>query len=285
MATPLSIDVYDTPMRPFASAPASGDGDQPMWSPMSATLISGETEAVLVDTLVTFDQVDALSDWIEAHGKKLVTIYITHGHADHWIGLARLLERFPKARGVATPEVVARAEFESTDPAVSAYWQTIFAGEIPSRPLLPQLLAGDVIELEGAELRVVRVAQGDTEFSTVLHVPSIDAVLAGDVIYNGVHMMTAETGPVEREQWLASLDAVAALNPGIVVAGHKRIGNEDGPETIEQTRQYLRDFSHIARDERDPAVIVTRMLDLHGDRDSPRALWHSARAAAARTGS
>lgn len=282
MTTPLSIDVYVAPMRPFAGAPASAEGDEPMWSPMSATLISGETEAVLVDTLVTFDQVDALSDWIEAHGKKLVAIYATHGHADHWIGLARLLERFPEARGVATPEVVARAEFESTNPAVSTYWQTIFPGEVPDRPVLPQPLADDVIDLEGSELRVVRVGQGDTEFSTVLHVPTIDAVVAGDVIYNAVHIMTAETGPAERDQWLASLEAIAALNPRIVVAGHKRPGNEDGPETIEQTRQYLRDFSDIARDEVDPAVIVARMLELHGDRDNPRTLWHSARAAAAR---
>ncbi|MFE5790576.1 MBL fold metallo-hydrolase [Rhodococcus erythropolis] len=284
MTTSLSIDVYVTPMRPFAGAPAAGDGDLPMWSPMSATLISGETDAVLVDTLVTFDQVDALSDWIQAHGKNLVAIYITHGHADHWIGLSRLLERFPQAKAVATSEVVARAEFESTDPTVSTYWQTIFAGEIPSRPVLPQALADDVIELEGFELRVVRVARGDTEFSTVLHVPSIAAVIAGDVVYNGVHMMTAETGPIEREQWVSSLDAVAALDPRIVVAGHKRIDNEDGPETIEQTRQYLRDFSRIVAEEKDPATIVSRMLKLHGDRDNPRTLWHAARAAAARAG-
>lgn len=282
MTHPLSIDVYVTPMRPFAGAPASGSGDQPMWSPMSATLISGEKEAILVDTLVTFDQVDALSDWIDAHGKKLVKIYITHGHADHWIGLARLLQRFPEARGVATPEVVAHAKFESEDPTVSNYWQTIFAGEIPSHPVLPEAMTEDTMELDGAELRVVRVAQGDTEFSTVLYVPSIDAVVAGDVVYNGVHMMTAETGPIQREQWISSLDAIEALNPRTVIAGHKRIGNEDGPETIDQTRQYLRDFSRIAQEEKEPATIVSRMLDLHGDRDNPRTLWHAARAAAAR---
>lgn len=58
-----------------------------MWSPMSSTLIYGERDAALVDTLVTFDQADSLVNWIDRFEKHLTAIYITHGHADHWIGL------------------------------------------------------------------------------------------------------------------------------------------------------------------------------------------------------
>src|SRR5580704_669568 len=95
----LTVDVYVAPMRPFAGAPAQGPGDDPMWSPMSSTLIAGAEEAILVDTLVTLD------------------------HSDHWIGLARLQEHFPGARGIATPEVVGRARFEATDPGLAGYWK------------------------------------------------------------------------------------------------------------------------------------------------------------------
>jgi 2-polyprenyl-6-methoxyphenol hydroxylase-like FAD-dependent oxidoreductase len=101
-----------------------------MWSPMSATLIHCEHDAVLVDTLVTFGQVDALADWIGSFGNRLSAIYITHGHADHWIGLSRLLERFPDARALATGPVRERAVFEATNPGLSAYWQSIFAAEV-----------------------------------------------------------------------------------------------------------------------------------------------------------
>src|SRR3954464_12006477 len=90
----LQLDVNIAPMRPMRGAPPQGPGDEPMWSPMSATLIHGERDAVLVDTLVTFEQVDALADWIDGFGKRLVGIYITHGHSDHWIGLTGLRERF-----------------------------------------------------------------------------------------------------------------------------------------------------------------------------------------------
>jgi glyoxylase-like metal-dependent hydrolase (beta-lactamase superfamily II) len=118
MPDQLKLDVFVAPMRPMQSSAAQGAGDDPMWSPMSSTIIRGASEAVLVDTLVTNDQVDALVDWIEGFDVNLTTI--THGHADHWIGLARLLQCFPNARGLATPEVVGGANFEATHPPLAA---------------------------------------------------------------------------------------------------------------------------------------------------------------------
>jgi glyoxylase-like metal-dependent hydrolase (beta-lactamase superfamily II) len=275
----LTVDVYVTPMRPFAGAPAQGPGDDPMWSPMSSTLIAGADEGILVDTLVTLDQVDALAEWVRGFGKRITGVYITHGHQDHWIGLARLQEHFPQARGMATPEVVARARLEATDPGLSGYWKASFPGELPQTPVLPEPLPAAEFELEGNVLRAVSVGQGDTEHSTVLHVPSAAAVVGGDVVYNGVHMMTAETDDKSRGAWIASLDAVAALNPAIVVAGHKSVGAPDVPQSITASQQYLRDFSRIVDEGGSVAEIVAEMLKLHGDRDNPRTLWHSARTA------
>src|SRR5712691_10680154 len=146
----LRIEVYTTPGRPFASATTpEGAGDVPTWSPSSATLIYGDREAVLVDTLATYDQVDALADWIDTKRRRLSRIYITHGHGDHWLGLARLIQRFPEAKGLATAEVLARAKFEAADPAMAGYWDAIFPGEVPAaaEKVLPQLLTTDTIDL------------------------------------------------------------------------------------------------------------------------------------------
>src|ERR1700689_995807 len=232
----LTVDVYVAPMRLFAGAPGQGTGDDPMWSPMSSTLIAGAEQGILVDTLVTLDQVDALAEWVRGFGKRITGVYITHGLSDHWIGLARLQEHFPEARGIATPEVVRRATFEATDPGLSAYWKASFPGELPGPAGLPEALTTDELELEGHVLRAVSVGQGDTEFSTVLHVPSAAAVAGGDVVYNGVHMMTAETDENSREAWIASLDKVASLQPRIVIAGHRSVGAADDPTCIAATQ-------------------------------------------------
>jgi glyoxylase-like metal-dependent hydrolase (beta-lactamase superfamily II) len=275
--TSLHLDVHVAPMRPVPGAPAQGPGDESMWSPMSATLIYGVHDAVLIDTLVTYDQVDTLADWIDRFDKNLTTIYITHGHSDHWIGLSRLRERFPGARGLARPRVHDRAVFEATNPGLSAYWQSIFPGEVPEKPVLPDRLEETSIDLEGHALEIIDIGQGDTEYSTILHAPTIDAVIGGDVVYNQVHMMMGEADESARGAWIRSLDQIAALSPQVVVSGHPRVGAPSVPKTIGESQQYLSDFSRIAGSEDTVEGIVKAMLELHPERDNPRVVWHSAR--------
>jgi hypothetical protein len=102
---------------------------------------------------------------------------------------------------------------------------------------------------------------------------------------DGVHMMSAETGEPERAQWIANLDEVAALDPAFVVAGHKKVENDNDPKIIAESQQYLRDFSRIAAEETTAADIVARMVERYPDWGNLRTLWHSARTAVARNGS
>jgi glyoxylase-like metal-dependent hydrolase (beta-lactamase superfamily II) len=148
--------------------------------------------------------------------------------------------------------------------------------------VLPQLLTTDTIDLEGNQLRVIRIGRADTAESTVLYVPSLAAVVAGDLAYNEVHMMTAEAGEPERAQWISNLDEVAALEPTFVVAGHKKVENKNDPKIIGESQQYLRDFSRVAAEETTAAGIVARMVERYPDWDKARTLWHSARSAIAR---
>jgi glyoxylase-like metal-dependent hydrolase (beta-lactamase superfamily II) len=102
----LTWDVFVAPPVPTSTEDLPPGIQQRLWSPISATLISGQRDAVLVDALLTPEQADALGDWVAAHGKNLAAIYVTHGHGDHFFGLGRLLERFPTARAFALPTVV-----------------------------------------------------------------------------------------------------------------------------------------------------------------------------------
>ena len=93
----LNWDVFVTPGIPMVTSHLPPGAKQGMWSPISSTLIYGKRDAVLVDAFITIEQADALVDWVAASGKNLTTIYVTHGHGDHFVGIGALLNRFPKA--------------------------------------------------------------------------------------------------------------------------------------------------------------------------------------------
>src|SRR5260370_38343620 len=101
---PLSWNVFVTPGIPQSITSDLPPGTQQwMWSPISATLISGQRDAVLVDALMTVEQAHALGERVEAHGKNLTTIYVTPGHGDHCFGIGAPLKPFPKTRAAHTP--------------------------------------------------------------------------------------------------------------------------------------------------------------------------------------
>ncbi len=280
---PLTLDVYVAPMRPYTSPDQLGKGEVATWAPSSSTLISGPTEGILIDALLTFDNADQIAEMAKRSGKNITGVYITHGHGDHWLGLARLLEHFPAARGFAAPEVAARAAWEADIDKKTGYWTSRFPGELPETPVLPEELTSDEIMVDGQVVNLIHIGQGDIDGSTIFHVPAADAVVAGDVVYNNVHMMFYEADAAKREAWIASIDAIAALNAKTVVAGHKSVGAADLPEnTLAVSQQYVRDFNASAKDADTVEDIVSRMLELHGERDQPHTLWISARAEVAR---
>src|ERR1700730_7298235 len=283
--SPLSIAVYVAPMRPYSFPDQLGEGEVATWAPSSSTLISGPTEGILIDALLTFENADQIAAWAKSFGKKITGVYITHGHSDHWLGLARPLQRRTNARGYAAPEVAGRAAWEVEFNKTSKYWTSRFPGELPETPVLPEVLNRDEILVDDQVVNLIHVGQGDVEGSTIFHVPSADAVVGGDVVYNNVHMMMYEADEAKRDAWIASIDVVAAFNPKIVVAGHKSVGAADLPENLAASQLYLRNFTTLAKKGGTVEDLVHGMLELHGERDQPHTLWISARAEVARRAS
>jgi glyoxylase-like metal-dependent hydrolase (beta-lactamase superfamily II) len=276
MTSPLHLDVFVAPYKPIVGlVPPMGEGEA-TWPATSVSLISGEHDAVLIDALLTPEDA-GLVDWIRATGKNLTTIYITHGHADHFFGLNTILDAFPNARAVTAAAVVPDAQTQLS-PDLMSFWNAIFPGQIPEDPIVPDALDGNVIDLEGHELRIITVGQADTAPSTIVHIPSLDAVISGDVAYNGIHQWLAQTDHEKRMQWIASVEKVEALKPKVVVAGHKRPdARDDDPATIlGDTKTYIRDFEQSLSESDSAQELVDKMMVLHGDLGNPYTLWTAA---------
>ena len=274
----LNWDVFVTPGIPIVTRDLPSGVKAAYFQAMASTLIYGMRDAVLVDTFMTVKQANALADWIAAKGKNLTTIYITHGHGDHWFGIGTLQERFPNARAIATPDVV-KVMRQHASPERLKRWKASFPDQIPNRLVIADELKGNVIHLEGHELVAVELGHTDTDYTTCLNVPSIGLVVAGDAAYNNVHLYLAESNPQTRQEWISALDKIESLNPRAVVATHKRPENDDNPRIIEETRQYIRDFDRLAGTTTTVQELYDKMLELYPDRVNPGwALWSSARA-------
>ena len=170
------------------------DGSPIVSSPVSSTLIYGDHDAVLVDPPFTRKQVQRVGDWIEHSGKKLTHIYATHGHGDHWFGTDLLLQRFPGVVAYATEGTIAMMHKQATE-GRAHMWDVDFPGQIPPSPVVYQPIPSGGFELEGQRLVAVEVGHTDTDDTTVLHVPSIGLVVAGDVAYLSLIHISEPTRP------------------------------------------------------------------------------------------
>jgi glyoxylase-like metal-dependent hydrolase (beta-lactamase superfamily II) len=248
------------------------------WSPISSTLISGERDAVLVDTAITVGQNQKLVDWIAHSGKNLTAIYATHGHGDHFFGVNTIQKKFPKARFVATSEVIAVMRKQASVPVIESYWKPRFPGQIDSTLLIADELKDRVLELEGKQLISVPLGHTDTDSTTCLHVPSIGLAVCGDALYNDVHLHLGESNAEGRNEWIAALDTIESLKPVAAIAGHKRLGALDTPDNIEATRKYIRDFERVALHTKTALELYDEMLAIYPERVNPAVLWYSAQA-------
>lgn len=277
-STDLRWDVL-TIKRPGLSRDLPAGNEALMWVANSSTLIYGKEDAVLVDTFLTAAQSQTLLDWVVASGKNITAIYITHGHGDHFFGLTPLLDRFPRAKAVAIPPVVEAMQAQLSPAWIDGFWRKLYPGQILDRLPVAEPLDHNELDLEGHKLVAVNMGRTDTECSTSVYVPSIDLIVAGDTVYNGIHPYLAETDPQSRREWISSLDKLEALKPRAVIAGHKKPDSDDNPGNIAATRQYLQDFNRLDETTTTALELYRAMLELYPDRANPGSLWSGANAA------
>ena len=175
MTAPITLDtlgfnVFTAPGKVMVGERPKPFGEALGFDPITSTLIFGEYDAVLVDAMMTVAEAEALADWVALHNRNLETIYITHGHFDHFYGLGILLDRFPGARAIATPKTLNAMQMSFTPP-VERLARRLFPGQVPTKLVSPEPYERETFTLEGHELRIIE--QGHTD--------SADSVLSASL--------------------------------------------------------------------------------------------------------
>jgi glyoxylase-like metal-dependent hydrolase (beta-lactamase superfamily II) len=271
MAGSLSLDVFNSGYKPVPGGPGWDDRTPATWPASTSTLISGDHDAVLVDALLTTDEGERLAEWVRNTGKRLRAIFVTHGHADHFFGAVPVLDAFPDARLIASDQRVVDEAHGQTAPGVLASWNSRFAGQLPQSPAMPALTGSQEFDLEGHPVAFRTIGGADGALATIVHVPDLATVCSGDVAYNNIHLWLWRSTPDTRQTWLASLDAVAALQPSTIITGHKDpdAPDDDATRVLDQSRRYIEDFDRTVAGSGSPHEVIDTMLTrypAHGNR-------------------
>jgi glyoxylase-like metal-dependent hydrolase (beta-lactamase superfamily II) len=247
-AEPLTLKVYNADAGSFH---------------VNSVLVSGETEAVVIDAGFTRADAHRIAANVLDNGKTLTTIYVSQADPDFYFGVEVLKRIFPKAVVLTSPAVLEKIEAKL--PAKVAFWGSKMGVNAPHNPVLPTLFEGDKLLVDGQVLELHGLT-GELAHRPYIWIPSLHAVVGNIAVFGDLHVWTADVqNNSARKAWIAQLDEMESLNPAIVVPGHMKAGTSLDVNTIRYTRNYLQRFYKMADSAKSSAELVDGMKAAYPD--------------------
>jgi len=258
----LSIKVFTSP-------------DDQFW--VNSVIIEGTHEVMLVDAQLTKTSAEKVLQEIRETKKPLSIIYVTHEHADHFLGLEVFKEAYPRVRIIANSAVADRINKVYREKIDK--WKKILGSGATSQAVAIEQLDGNFIEFESSKIEVLKNIQGDTDENTMLWIPGQRILIAGDVVFNNMHVYTAETDNKARGEWLNSLQKIRELKPSVVIPGHSKVGAPlDASTAVDFTENYLVVFEEELKKAKDPDSLINTMKERFPSADLLLAIERGAKA-------
>ena len=249
--------------------------DDQFWT--NSVIIEGTREVMLVDAQLTKTNAEKVLQEIGETKKPLSIVYITHEHADHFLGLEVFREAYPGVRIIANSAVtdrINRVYREKVDK-----WKTILGSAAASQVVAIEKFDGNFIEFENSRIEILKDVQGDTDENTMLWIPGQRILIAGDVVFNNMHVYTAETDSKARGKWLDSINRIRELKPSVVIPGHSKVGAPlDASTAVDFTENYLLVFEEELKRAKDPDGLISTMKERFPSADLLLALERGAKA-------
>jgi len=249
--------------------------DDQFWA--NSVIIEGEHEVMLVDAQLTKTNAERVLEEIQKTKKPLSIIYITHEHADHFLGLEVFREAYPGVRIIANSAVTDRIDKVYQEKIDK--WKKILGSGATSQVVAIEKFDGNFIKFEGTKIEVLKNIRGDTDENTMLWIPEQRILITGDVLFNNMHVYTAETDSKAREKWLNSLNKIRTLKPSVVIPGHSKVGAPlDATTAVDFTENYLLAFEEELKKAKEPDTFITTMKERFPSADLLLALERGAKA-------
>ena len=249
--------------------------DDQFWT--NSVIIEGEHEVMLVDAQLTRKNAEKVLQEINATRKPLSIIYITHEHADHFLGLEVFKEAYPRVRIIVNSAVVDRINQVYQEKIDK--WKKILGSGATSQVVAIETFDGNFIQFEGSKIEVLKNIRGDTDENTMLWIPGQRILIAGDVLFNDMHVYTAETDSKARGEWLNSLQKIRELKPSVVIPGHSKVGAPlDVSTAVDFTENYLLVFEEELKKAKDPDSLINTMKERFPSADLLLAIERGAKA-------
>ena len=239
---PLSLSIYNAAESSFGVA---------------SVIIYGKTDAVLIDAQFTLSDAEKVAKEIKNSGKILKTIYISHGDPDFYFGIQIFKKYFPEVTVYASPSTVENIIL--TAQKKMDVWGTQMGNLVTNNIVLPQVLKGNNIELEGQQLEII----GLTEFPhrTFVWIPSIKAIVGGiNVFGNTFHLWMAEdketTEKEANKNWVKALIKIESLNPAIVVPAHFKEDANLDLVSVKYTKDYIKFYEEALQTNKTSETLI-----------------------------
>ncbi|PJJ09766.1 glyoxylase-like metal-dependent hydrolase (beta-lactamase superfamily II) [Flavobacterium sp. 1] len=212
---------------------------------VASVIVSGKTDAVLIDAQFTLADAEKVAQEIKASGKKLTTIYVSHADPDYYFGLEIFKKYFPDVVAYASPASV--EAIKATAQKKLEVWGERLGKNITSNVILPQVLKGNSIELEGQKLEIIGLEEFPNK--TFVWIPSIKAAVGGiNVFGTTFHLWMADAQTADaRKSWISVLDKITALKPEIVIPAHANSNSPFDITTVNHTKSYIKFYEEALK--------------------------------------
>ncbi|MBT2563973.1 MBL fold metallo-hydrolase [Pedobacter sp. ISL-68] len=221
---------------------------------VASVIVSGKTDAVLIDAQFTLEDAEKVASQIKKSGKKLTVIYVSHADPDYYFGLEVFKKHFPEVTAFASPATV--EAIKASAQKKLDVWGERLGKAITSNVVLPQVIKGNSIDLEGQKLEVVGLEEFPAK--TFVWIPSIKAVIGGINVFGttfNLWMADAQT-PEARKNWIAVLDKIEALNPSIVIPAHANNASPFDVSAIKHTKSYIQFYEEALKTNRTSEELI-----------------------------